>query len=540
MNHIRSPAVASGPTVSAFPDTAPARAAALQPAFPASIPRRMSVRVRIAPSPTGDPHVGTAYIGLINWCFARRHGGRFILRIEDTDQTRCTPESAQAIYDSLKWLGLSYDEGPDVGGDRGPYVQSERVKLGIYRRYADQLVAQGDAYYCFCSARDLESMKARQRAANEPIMYDRRHRAMPLDEARARIAGGEPYVVRMKPPLDGEFIYKDRLRPKPVVKAWKEIDDQVLLKSDGWPTYHLAAVVDDHLMGITHVIRAEEWLNSLPKHIWLNEKLGFTPPEYVHVGLLRNADKSKISKRKNPTSLLWYRRQGFTPEAMLNFLAMLGHSFPDGREQFTAAELAQVFDLDRINVAGPVFDLAKLRHLQGLWFRGFSAERQRAEVHRAIDERFDQLFPLLKERMANGGDFISAAEPFYAQKVEPHLDDLLPKGWSAAQGKSVLEAVQKACKDFLAGDGNAWDAPSLEKLARDLIAAKATLPFEATPEQTAAAALWQPKGVFMLLRVAATGRSQSPPLFDTLACLGGLVVIERLGFAIQKLGAVRA
>jgi glutamyl-tRNA synthetase len=258
----------------------------------------MSVRVRIAPSPTGDPHVGTAYIGLINYAFAKKHGGKFILRIEDTDQSRCTPESAQAIYDSLRWLGLQYDEGPDVGGDRGPYVQSERVKLGIYQKYADQLVAQGDAYYCFCTARELDSMKARQRANNEPIMYDRRHRGIELSEAKARIAAGEAYVIRMKAPIEGEFVYKDRLRKQPTVKAWKEIDDQVLLKSDGWPTYHLAAVVDDHLMGVTHVIRAEEWLNSLPKHIWLNEKLGFTAPEYVHVGLLRNADKSKISPKR--------------------------------------------------------------------------------------------------------------------------------------------------------------------------------------------------------------------------------------------------
>jgi glutamyl-tRNA synthetase len=499
----------------------------------------MTVRVRIAPSPTGDPHVGTAYIGLLNWCFARRHGGKFILRIEDTDQTRCTEASAQAIYESLRWLGLAYDEGPDVGGDRGPYVQSERVKLGIYRKYADQLVEQGDAYYCFCTARDLDAMKARQRAANEPIMYDRRHRGLDLGEARARIAAGEPYVVRMKAPLTGDFVYKDRLRKQPVVKAWKDIDDQVLLKSDGWPTYHLAAVVDDHLMGITHVIRAEEWLNSLPKHIWLNERLGFTPPEYVHVGLLRNADKSKISKRKNPTSLLWYRRQGFLPEAMLNFLATLGHSFPDGREQFSHQELAEVFDLDRINVAGPVFDLAKLRHLQGQWFRAMDPVRQKAEVHRAIDERFDQLLPLLKERMACGGDFIAAAQPFFAPKVDPHLDELVPKGWTAPLTRRVLEICQTAFKNHLAGEGNPWDAPALEALIRGLLAEQATLPFEHTEEQKAFAALWTPKGVFMALRVAATGSKEAPPLFDTLAALGALTVIERTGAAIHKLGTVK-
>jgi glutamyl-tRNA synthetase len=497
----------------------------------------MTVRVRIAPSPTGDPHVGTAYIGLINYAFAKHHGGRFVLRIEDTDQTRCTPESAQAIYDSMKWLGLQYDEGPDVGGDRGPYVQSERVKLGIYRKYSDQLLEQGDAYYCFCTARDLEQMRKRQQANNEPIMYNRRCRGGSLAEARERAAKGEPYVIRMKAPLEGEFVYKDRLRKQPTVKGWKEIDDQVLLKSDGWPTYHLAAVVDDHLMGISHVIRAEEWLNSLPKHIWLNERLGFTAPEYVHVGLLRNADKSKISKRKNPTSLKWYQAQGYLPEALLNFLALLGHSHPDGREKFDLAELVSFFDLDRINVAGPVFDLQKLRHLQGQYFRELSPERMRAEVHRAVDARFDGLLPLVKERMVFGGDFIWQSEPFYADTVSPHVDDLLPKGLDKAQAKLLLEETQQALKRYVAGDNAVWDAPSLEAFIRKLIEDRTALGAvpDATPEQQAVAKVWSPKSLFMLLRVAATGKRESPPLFDTLAQLGQGKVLERLGLAQQKL-----
>ncbi len=479
----------------------------------------MTVRVRIAPSPTGDPHVGTAYIGMINYCFARKHGGKFVLRIEDTDQSRCTEASAQAIYASMRWLGLNYDEGPDVGGDRGPYVQSERVKLNIYRKYAEQLIKQGDAYYCFCTARELESMKSRQRAAGEPIMYDRRHRGMDLAEAKARVAAGDPYVIRLKVPLEGENVYKDRLRKQPVVKAWKEIDDQVLLKSDGWPTYHLAAVVDDHLMGITHVIRAEEWLNSLPKHVLLNAKLGFTAPEYVHVGLLRNADKSKISKRKNPTNLMWYRAQGFLPEALLNFLATLGHSFPDGREKFTLDELIAVFDLDRINVAGPVFDLTKLRHLQGQYFRELSPERMKAEIHRALDERVDQLLPLVRERMSFGGDFIAQTEPFFADTVSPHVDDLVPKGWDKAQAKAALEAVQLVVKNHAAAENAVWDVPSLEALVRALAEEKE----------------WQPKQLFMTLRVALTGKRESPPLFDTMAALGHTKCIDRLGLAQQKL-----
>jgi len=495
----------------------------------------MTVRVRIAPSPTGDPHVGTAYIGLINYCFAKKHGGKFILRIEDTDQTRCTEASAQAIYASLKWLGLPYDEGPDVGGERGPYVQSERVKLGIYQKYADQLVAQGDAYYCFCTARELDSMKARQRAANEPIMYDRRHRNMDLAEARARIATGDAYVVRMKSPMEGDFVYKDRLRKQAVVKGWKEIDDQVLLKSDGWPTYHLAAVVDDHLMGITHVIRAEEWLNSLPKHIWLNEKLGFTPPEYVHVGLLRNADKSKISKRKNPTNLMWYKAQGFLPEALVNFLATLGHSMADGREKFPLADLVKDFDIDRINVAGPVFDLQKLKHLQGQYFRELSPERIKAEIHRAVDERVDRMLPLFRERMAFGGDFVWQAEPFYAETVHPHPDDLIPKGLDKAQAKWLLEELQKSCKSFMASETATWVAPALEVHFKALLEDRGKVVETATPEQQAQAKLWSGKVVFMLLRVASTGKRESPPLFDTLELVGATKTIERLGLAQQKL-----
>ncbi len=494
------------------------------------------VRVRIAPSPTGDPHVGTAYIGLMNYCFAKHHGGKFVLRIEDTDQTRCTEESAQNIYAAMQWLGLPYDEGPDVGGDHGPYVQSERVKLGLYRKYADQLIAQGDAYLCFATARELESMKARQRANNEPIMYDRRYRGYDVAEAAARAAAGEAYVVRMKTPLDGEFVYKDRLRGHPVVKAWKDIDDQVLLKSDGWPTYHLAAVVDDHLMQISHVIRAEEWLNSLPKHIWLNEKLGFTPPEYVHVGLLRNADKSKISKRKNPTSLKWYQQQGYLPEALLNFLALLGHSHPDGKEQFPLDEMIGFFDLDRINVAGPVFDLAKLRHLQGLYFRELSPERAKQEVIRAVESRFAGLFPLLKERMVNGGDFLAQAEPFYAETVTHHVEDLIPKGLTKEQAKALLEQLQQSLKSFAAGEAAVWDAPSLEALIRTLIAERSQVPpIGATPEQTDAAKQWSNKIVFTLLRVAASGRRESPPLFDTLAQIGQMKVLERMGMAVMKL-----
>ncbi|MHC5067058.1 MAG: glutamate--tRNA ligase [Planctomycetota bacterium] len=479
----------------------------------------MTVRVRIAPSPTGDPHVGTAYIGLLNYCFAKSQGGEFVLRIEDTDQTRCTESSKQAIFDSLKWLGLNYDEGPDIGGDRGPYVQSERVATGIYRQYADQLIEQGDAYYCFATADELDAMRRRQRLANEPIMYDRRYRGLDIEEARARIASGEPYVVRMKSPLEGEFVYKDRLRKQPFVKQWKEIDDQVLLKADGWPTYHLAAVVDDHLMAISHVIRAEEWLNSLPKHVWLNERLGFTAPEYIHVGLLRNADKSKISKRKNPTNIMWYKEQGYLPQVLLNFLALLGHSHPEGKEQFDLAEMVGFFDIDRLNVTGPVFDMQKLRHIQGLYFRDFFDAAATTEIHRALDERLPQLLPLLRERMVFGGDVTWLADIFFAHQVNPHKDDLIPKGWDVAQAKTAVDKLLSAFKKALKKGDFAWEVDQIEELVRA---------FAAEHE-------YKPKHLFMLIRVAITGRKEAPPLFDTLYHVGQQQVLDRLGLATMKL-----
>ena len=483
----------------------------------------MSVRVRIAPSPTGDPHVGTAYIGLLNYCFAKSQGGSFVLRIEDTDQTRCTESSKQAIMDSLKWLGLDYDEGPDIGGDHGPYIQSERVAQGIYKQYAEQLVEQGDAYYCFCTARELDAMRNRQRQSGEPVMYDRRHRGLPLDEARQRIANGDPYVVRMKAPLEGEHVYKDRLRKQPVAKAWKEIDDQVLLKADGWPTYHLAAVVDDHLMGITHVIRAEEWLNSLPKHTWLNEKLGFEAPEYIHVGLLRNGDKSKISKRKNPTNILWYRDQGFLPSALLNFLGLLGHSHPDEREQFDLQEMVRIFNIDRINVAGPVFDLQKLKHIQGLYFRDQNDEQMVASIHQAIDLRMDELMPLIRERMVFGGDFTWLTGTFFSETVPHYFEDLIPKKWDAQRAGDVLDTFQSAIKKALKRADFNWDAESIEALVK------------AFAEEHEL----KPRDFFMMLRVAATGSKSTPPLFESMAAIGQLKVTERLSVAVRKLKAKR-
>lgn len=315
------------------------------------------VKVRIAPSPTGDPHVGTAYIGLFNYAYAKHNGGEFILRIEDTDRTRFSADSEQQIFDAMKWLGLYYDEGPDVGGDFGPYRQSER--MGIYKKYADMLVDNGGAYCCFCTQERLTSLRERQVAMNQAPGYDGHCRKLTKEEVEQKKANNEPYIIRLKMPYDGQTIVKDMLRGDIVFENSK-IDDQVLLKSDGFPTYHLANIVDDHLMGITDVIRAEEWIASTPKHVQLYKAFGWEEPKWYHMPLLRNADKTKISKRKNPVSLNYYRQEGYLKEAMLNFLALMGWSMPEDKEIFTLDEMINNFTFDRISLGGPVFDLVKL------------------------------------------------------------------------------------------------------------------------------------------------------------------------------------
>src|SRR6266850_1616572 len=330
------------------------------------------VRVRIAPSPTGDPHVGTAYIALFNYVFAKSQGGKLVLRIEDTDQTRARADSEQMIFDALRWVGLSWDEGPDVGGPFAPYRQSERSEL--YRDHAAILCQRGEAYRCFCTAERLDKVRVQQLAEKKSPGYDRHCRDLdPADGAR-RAAEGEAHVIRLKVPLSGPIEFTDKLRGV-VSRDAREIDDQVLLKSDGLPTYHLANVVDDHLMEITHVIRAEEWISSTQKHVLLYRAFGWHEPEFIHMPLLRNADKSKISKRKHPVSINYYRDIGILPQALLNFLGLMGWSFGGDREKFTLDEMISVFSWDRISLGGPVFDLAKLTWLNEQYLHELSYEQ---------------------------------------------------------------------------------------------------------------------------------------------------------------------
>ena len=476
------------------------------------------VRVRIAPSPTGDPHVGTAYIALFNKAFALQQGGKFILRIEDTDRQRSSKESEEAIFRSLRWLGLTWDEGPDVGGPFGPYRQSERVE--IYQRHAEELIAKGAAYRCFCTPERLAELRAEQRRKKLPQMkYDRRCLGLSEREVQRRLAAGEPHVVRLRVP-DGTTSYRDRLRGT-ITFQNETIDDQVLLKSDGFPTYHLANVVDDHLMGITHVCRAEEWITSTPKHVLLYQAFGWEAPEFIHMPLLRNPDRSKISKRKNPTSLEWYRQQGYLPEALLNFLALMGYSMPDERQVFSFDELVENFSWERVNTSGPVFDLEKLEWLNGVYIRELPPEelarrlREADELAaRADPEQLVRIVPLVRERIKKLSDFPQWAGFFFAEKLcyDPNL--LVQKKSNRGEAASILRAAADAL-DGLAD----WTAEAIEQALRAL------------PEALGL----KPRVVFMTLRVATTGSTASPPLFESLEVLGREKTLRFIAEALAAL-----
>lgn len=477
------------------------------------------VRVRIAPSPTGEPHVGTAYIALFNLAFAKKHGGTFVLRIEDTDRERSDPEWERQILDGLRWLGLAWDEGPDVGGPHGPYRQSERSE--IYARYAHQLVEAGHAYRCFATKEELDALREEQKAKGLPLGYDRRSRDLPPDAIERELAARKPYVIRLKAPLEGQTAVPDRLRGE-VVFDNAGIDDTILLKSDGHPTYHLANVVDDHLMGITHVIRAEEWISSTPKHLLLYQMFGWEPPELIHMSLLRNPDGSKISKRKNPVSILDYRQRGFHPRAVVNYLALLGWTMPDEREVFTFDELVECFQVDHIHVGGPVFDLQKFTWLNGKYFREVLSEEELAELLRAEllgPDKIRALVPLIRERIDLAEQFIPATEFFFRGDVEYDPALFQPKRHDLKELKTALEGY-------------------LERVERHT-------PFEPQSLEAAARAYadeigWKPGDLFMPLRIALTGRKASPPLFDVMSVLGRALCRRRLRAAVEAIrGAMK-
>jgi glutamyl-tRNA synthetase len=477
-----------------------------------------AIRTRIAPSPTGDPHVGTAYVALFNLALARRHGGQFLLRIEDTDQKRSHPASERMIFEALRWLGLEWDEGPDVGGPYGPYRQSERSE--IYREHAEELLRKGAAYPCFCTAERLAALREEQKARKAAVMgYDGLCRRLPPEEAARRRAAGETHVIRLAMPDAESMAVMDLLRGE-VRFERPQMDDQVLLKSDGFPTYHLANVVDDHLMRITHVVRAEEWLSSLPKHVQLYRSFGWELPVFCHLPLLRNADRSKISKRKNPVSLNHYRRAGYLPEAMVNFLALMSFSMPDGREEFTLQEFVAAFELERIVLGGPVFDLEKLTWLNGRYLRRLSAEQfiARLRGHLLSDAYLSEVHALCRERVDTLEAFFEYASFFFLGEIAYDagaLAGMVPDGRSAVDVSKALGALLETSVDALLE----WSAGTVEPALKGF----------------AEAAGWRPKDLYMTVRLAVTGRSATPPLFETMAVLGKEVCRRRLRRAAEAL-----
>jgi len=485
------------------------------------------VRVRFAPSPTGLPHVGNIRTALFNWLFARHSGGRFILRIEDTDVVRKVEGALDAILQSLRWLGLDWDEGPEVGGPYGPYLQSER--LHIYQPTARQLVEKGYAYLCYCSPERLEEMRKEQMRRKEPPRYDRRCRELSEGE-RARIeSSGVVPVIRFKTPLEGETRFYDLIRGELVVKN-ATLDDFVLLKSDGYPTYHLANVIDDHLMEVSHIMRADEWLPSTPRHKLLYKSLGWEPPKWAHLPMILGPDRSKLSKRHGATSVIEFRDRGYLPEAMFNFLSLLGWSLDDHTELLSREELVRHFSIERISVTGAIFSHEKLDWMNGVYIRRLSPDEMVARVFPFLERDLPQsvprpiphdyvrqIVPLLQERVKVLGEIAGLSKFFFIDELDCDAGLLVGKGMTR---EATLVALQAALATLKALE--AFDTPSLEGVLRPL-----------------AEQLGLKTGqLFGVLRVATTGRTAAPPLFETMAVLGRGRCLTRLEAGIEKLRAL--
>lgn len=482
----------------------------------------MNVVTRIAPSPTGDPHVGTAYVGLFNYVLAKRHGGRFVFRLEDTDRERYDEASERRILEMFAWLGIEPDEGPEIGGPNGPYRQSER--LPIYREHADRLLASGAAYRAFESADELDAMRADQKRRGLPQGYDGRGRQVPREEQERRAAEGEAHVIRLATPLDGETRFVDLLRDEIAIPN-DEIKDPVLLKSDGYPTYHFANVVDDHAMEVTHVMRAEEWITSTPIHVLLYRAFAWELPVFAHLPLLRNPDanKTKISKRKLDTSVASYREQGILPEALLNFLATMGWSMPDGRETFGLDDMIAVFDPTRISLGGPVFDLRKLRHVNAVYLREQLpleeiAERVApllAEAGYDWDDDEDYLLDVVDVLRPRAETLVEIVEQsgYFFRDDYPISDEARKR---IAAGQQALEDLERefSMLDF-------FDEDAVDDLLDDYVRSRE---------------IKKPQ-VLMPLRAALTGTTNAPSVTDLVVILGRAQVLRRIGRALSEMTA---
>jgi glutamyl-tRNA synthetase len=472
------------------------------------------VRVRFAPSPTGYPHLGNIRTALFNWLFARHCGGTFILRIEDTDQARKVEGAVEIIMESLQWLGMDWDEGP--------YFQSQR--LDMYREYGEKLVSEGRAYYCYCSSERLDAMRQEQAKLKQPPGYDRHCR----DMAHRGTSAGDPGlvpVIRFKSPLEGRTVVTDLIRGD-VSFENSTLDDYVLLKSDGYPTYHLANIVDDHHMNISHVMRAEEWLSSTPRHVLLYAAFGWQPPLFAHLPMILGSDKSKLSKRHGATAINEYRDQGYLPEAMINFLTLLGWSLDDKTEIMTVAEIVKNFSIERVSKTAAVFNRDKLEWMNGLYIRNLGPQEfsgrclpfvERAlpqEVKRPIDEGYlEQIAPLVQERAKTLSEVPSLVDFFFVDVLE-YESGLLPGKLELGLASEVLKKTLQALDGIVE-----WRTADLEAAVRPLADA---MGLKAGP-------------FFGVLRVAVTGRTASPPLFETMEVLGRQRCMARLKAALDRL-----
>ncbi|PIE47603.1 MAG: glutamate--tRNA ligase [Gammaproteobacteria bacterium] len=474
------------------------------------------VRTRIAPSPTGFPHVGTAYIALFNMAFAKANGGEFILRIEDTDQTRSTEQSEKMILDALRWVGLDWSEGVDVGGKHAPYRQSERGD--IYKKYAEELLDKGHAFRCFCTPEELDAMRAEQMANGENPRYDGRYADLSREESDKLVAEGKPYVIRMKVPTDGVCKFNDMLRGE-VEIPWEQVDMQVLLKTDGLPTYHLANVVDDHLMEISHVIRGEEWINSAPKHQLLYEYFGWEMPVLCHMPLLRNPDKSKLSKRKNPTSITYYRDAGVLPEALLNYLGRMGYSLPNEEEKFTLEEMIATFDITRVSLGGPTFDVEKLHWLNAEYLRELSPEALKNKIlDWANDsERLTAIAQAIQPRIHLLSDAVNWGGFYFQNLPTIKAEDFAHKSLSTEQ---ILEVLQFAT----------WKLEALPAWTEENIFA--------TMKWLSGALDIKLRDMMLPFFIAIAGSSSSTPVINSMYVIGADMTLARLRHAIEVLGGL--
>jgi len=487
------------------------------------------VRLRFAPSPTGYLHIGGLRTALYNYLFAKHHGGKFILRIEDTDRTRYVEGAIENLINSLKWAGIEYDEGVFIEngkivqkGDYGPYIQSER--LDIYKKYVDQLIESGHAYYCFCSKERLDKVREEQKIKGQIPRYDGLCRSLSIEEAKERIANGEEYVVRLKLPPNRDIKFKDIIRGDITINT-NDLDDQVLLKSDGFPTYHLAVVIDDHLMGITHIVRGEEWLPSTPKHVYLYEAFGWEKPTYVHLPTVLNKERKKLSKRHGDVSVEDFREKGYLPEALVNYLALVGWTPEDNREILSMEELIKEFTFDRVSNAGGIFDNDKLDWVNGHYIRNYDLDKLTRlaipylkDVGFIDDEFIDKKYNWLKtlvetvrENLSKLSEIVDKVDIFFTDIVKPEGDKALEiLKWE--ETPTVLKAFEEA----LSG---------IEEV--DMEFAKTVM--KGIQKSTGV----KGKKLFMPVRVALTGTDHGPELVNIIYLLGKQNILNRIEY-IEK------